>query len=220
MAEVEIKASLVKELRDITGCGMMDCKRALQQTNGDIDKAVKNLRESGMMKAEKKASRIAAEGIVETYQHMGGRIGVLVEINSETDFVAKNEEFKKLAHNVAMHIAAFNPKYVRREEIPAADIAEEREVQRNITLKEGKPEKIVDKIVDGRMEKFYKANCLEEQDWLLNEDITVLDAVKEVIVKTGENIKIRRFVRFEKGEGLEKRKDDFAEEVMKQAGQA
>ncbi len=216
----EISASLVKELRDVTGCGIMDCKRALQQTDGDIDKAVKNLRESGMMKAEKKASRIAAEGIVETYQHMGGRIGVLVEINSETDFVAKNEEFKKLAHNVAMHIAAFNPKYVRREEIPAADIAEEREVQRNITLKEGKPEKIVDKIVDGRMEKFYKANCLEEQDWLLNEDITVLDAVKEVIVKTGENIKIRRFVRFEKGEGLEKRKDDFAEEVMKQAGQA
>ena len=198
----EISASMVKELRDVTGCGIMDCKRALQQTDGDVDKAVKILRENGQMKADKKATRIAAEGIVETYQHIGGRIGVLVELNCETDFVAKNDEFKKLAHNIAMHIAAYNPKYVRRDEIPAADIAEEREVQRNITLKEGKPEKIVDKIVDGRMEKFYKAHCLEEQDWILNEDITVLDAVKEVIIKTGENIKIRRFVRFEKGEGL------------------
>ena len=197
----------------------MDCKRALQQTDGDVDKAVKILRENGQMKADKKATRIAAEGIVETYQHIGGRIGVLVELNCETDFVAKNDEFKKLAHNIAMHIAAYNPKYVRRDEIPAADIAEEREVQRNITLKEGKPEKIVDKIVDGRMEKFYKAHCLEEQDWILNEDITVLDAVKEVIIKTGENIKIRRFVRFEKGEGLEKRVDNFADEVMKQASQ-
>ncbi len=215
----EISASMVKELRDVTGCGIMDCKRALQQTDGDVDKAVKILRENGQMKADKKATRIAAEGIVETYQHIGGRIGVLVELNCETDFVAKNDEFKKLAHNIAMHIAAYNPKYVRRDEIPAADIAEEREVQRNITLKEGKPEKIVDKIVDGRMEKFYKAHCLEEQDWILNEDITVLDAVKEVIIKTGENIKIRRFVRFEKGEGLEKRVDNFADEVMKQASQ-
>lgn len=213
----EISASMVKELRDVTGCGIMDCKRALQQTDGDVDKAVKLLRENGQMKADKKATRIAAEGIVETYQHIGGRIGVLVELNCETDFVAKNEEFKKLAHNIAMHIAAYNPKYVRREEIPAADIAEEREVQRNITLKEGKPEKIVDKIVDGRMEKFFKANCLEEQEWILNEDITVLEAVKDVIIKTGENIKIRRFVRFEKGEGLEKRVDNFADEVMKQA---
>ena len=215
----EISASMVKELRDVTGCGIMDCKRALQQTDGDVDKAVKILRENGQMKADKKATRIAAEGIVETYQHIGGRIGVLVELNCETDFVAKNDEFKKLAHNIAMHIAAYNPKYVRRDEIPAADIAEEREVQRNITLKEGKPEKIVDKIVDGRMEKFYKAHCLEEQDWILNEDITVLDAVKEVIIKTGENIKIRRFVRFEKGEGIEKRVDNFADEVMKQASQ-
>lgn len=215
----EISASMVKELRDVTGCGIMDCKRALQQTEGDVDKAVKLLRENGQMKADKKATRIAAEGIVETYQHIGGRIGVLVELNCETDFVAKNDEFKKLAHNIAMHIAAYSPKYVRRDEIPAQDIAEEREVQRNITLKEGKPEKIVDKIVDGRMEKFFKANCLEEQEWILNEDITVLDAVKEVIIKTGENIKIRRFVRFEKGEGLEKRVDNFADEVMKQAGQ-
>ncbi len=215
----DISASLVKELRDLTGCGIMDCKRALQQTEGDVDKAVKLLRENGQMKAEKKASRIAAEGIVEAYQHIGGRIGVLVELNCETDFVAKNEEFKKLAHNVALHITMYNPAYVRREDIPASVIAEEREVQRNITLKEGKPEKIVDKIVDGRMEKFFKANCLEEQDWILNEDITVLDAVKEVIVKTGENIRIRRFARFEKGEGLEKRVDNFADEVMKQAGQ-
>ena len=215
----EISASMVKELRDVAGCGIMDCKRALQQTEGDVDKAVKLLRENGQMKADKKATRIAAEGIVETYQHIGGRIGVLVELNCETDFVAKNEEFKKLAHNIAMHIAAYSPKYVRRDEIPAQDIAEEREVQRNITLKEGKPEKIVDKIVDGRMEKFFKANCLEEQDWILNEDITVLEAVKEVIIKTGENIRIRRFARFERGEGLEKRVDNFADEVMKQASQ-
>lgn len=212
----EISAAQVKELRDETGCGIMECKRALQQTEGDIQKAIKLLRENGQMKAEKKASRIAAEGIVEAYQHIGGRIGVLVELNCETDFVAKNEEFKKLAHNIALHITMYNPKYLRREDIPQADIDAEREVQRNITLKEGKPEKIVDKIVDGRMNKFYKDNCLEEQAWILDEDKTVLDVVKEVITKTGENIKIRRFIRYERGEGLEKRVDNFAEEVMKQ----
>ena len=212
----EISAAQVKELRDETGCGIMECKRALQQTEGDLQKAIKLLRESGAVKAEKKASRIAAEGIVEAYQHIGGRIGVLVELNCETDFVAKNDEFKKLAHNIALHITMYNPKYLRREDIPQADIDAEREVQRNITLKEGKPEKIVDKIVDGRMNKFYKDNCLEEQAWILDEEKTVLDVVKEVIQKTGENIKIRRFIRYERGEGLEKRVDNFAEEVMKQ----
>lgn len=212
----EISAAQVKELRDETGCGIMECKRALQQTEGDIQKAIKLLRENGQVKAEKKASRIAAEGIVEAYQHIGGRIGVLVELNCETDFVAKNDEFKKLAHNIALHITMYNPKYLRREDIPQADIDAEREVQRNITLKEGKPEKIVDKIVEGRMAKFYKENCLEEQAWILDEDKTVLDVVKEVIQKTGENIKIRRFIRYERGEGLEKRQDNFAEEVMKQ----
>lgn len=212
----EISAAQVKELRDETGCGIMECKRALQQTEGDIQKAIKLLRENGQVKAEKKASRIAAEGIVEAYQHIGGRIGVLVELNCETDFVAKNDEFKKLAHNIALHVTMYNPKYLRREDIPQADIDAEREVQRNITLKEGKPEKIVDKIVEGRMAKFYKDNCLEEQAWILDEDKTVLDVVKEVIQKTGENIKIRRFIRYERGEGLEKRQDNFAEEVMKQ----
>ena len=212
----EISAAQVKELRDETGCGIMECKRALQQTEGDIQKAIKLLRENGSVKAEKKASRIAAEGIVEAYQHIGVRIGVLVELNCETDFVAKNDEFKKLAHNIALHITMYNPKYLRREDIPQADIDAEREVQRNITLKEGKPEKIVDKIVDGRMNKFYKDNCLEEQAWILDEEKTVLDVVKEVIQKTGENIKIRRFIRYERGEGLEKRVDNFAEEVMKQ----
>ncbi len=216
---MEIKAALVKELMNQTGCGMMDCKKALVKTDGNIEEAIKLLRESGMMKAEKKATRIAAEGTVEAYQHIGGRIGVLVEPNCETDFVAKTDEFKKLAHNIALHITMYAPKYVRREDVPQSEIDAEREVQRNITLNEGKPEKIVDKIVDGRMEKFYKSICLEEQDWILNEDITVLDAVKEVIVKTGENIKIRRFARFEKGEGLEKRVDNFADEVAKQAGQ-
>ncbi len=212
----EISAAQVKELRDETGCGIMECKRALQQTEGDLQKAIKLLRENGQVKAEKKASRIAAEGIVEAYQHIGGRIGVLVELNCETDFVAKNDEFKKLAHNIALHITMYNPKYLRREDIPQADIDAEVEVQRNITLKEGKPEKIVDKIVEGRMAKFYKDNCLEEQAWILDEDKTVLDVVKEVIQKTGENIKIRRFIRYERGEGLEKRVDNFAEEVMKQ----
>lgn len=212
----EISAAQVKELRDETGCGIMECKRALQQTEGDIQKAIKLLRENGQVKAEKKASRIAAEGIVEAYQHIGGRIGVLVELNCETDFVAKNDEFKKLAHNIALHVTMYNPKYLRREDIPQADIDAEKEVQRNITLKEGKPEKIVDKIVEGRMAKFYKENCLEEQAWILDEDKTVLDVVKEVIQKTGENIKIRRFIRYERGEGLEKRQDNFAEEVMKQ----
>ena len=137
----EISAAQVKELRDETGCGIMECKRALQQTEGDLQKAIKLLRESGAVKAEKKASRIAAEGIVEAYQHIGGRIGVLVELNCETDFVAKNDEFKKLAHNIALHITMYNPKYLRREDIPQADIDAEREVQRNITLKEDKPER-------------------------------------------------------------------------------
>lgn len=219
MADVVISAQQVKELRDLTGCGMMDCKRALQKTEGNVDEAIKLLRESGQMKADKKASRIAAEGIIGVYQHHDGRFAVLVELNSETDFVAKNEAFKQLAANIAMHIGAYAPKYVRRDEVPADVIAAEREIQLNLTLNEGKPAKIAEKIVDGRMEKFFQENCLEEQEWVLDPDMTVLDAVKELITKMGENIKIRRFVRFEKGEGLEKRSDNFAEEVMKQAGQ-
>ena len=214
-----VTAAMVKELREMTGAGMMDCKKALAATDGDMDKAVDFLREKGLATAQKKAGRIAAEGLVTTCVSEDGKNAVAVEVNAETDFVAKNEAFKKLAADIAMHIGAYAPKYVRRDEVPADVIAAEREIQLNLTLNEGKPAKIAEKIVDGRMEKFFQENCLEEQEWVLDPNMTVLDAVKELITKMGENIKIRRFVRFEKGEGLEKRTDNFAEEVMKQAGQ-
>jgi len=213
--KMAISAGLVKELRERTGAGMLDCKKALEETNGDIEKAIDLLREKGLSKAAKKAGRIASEGIVEAYIH-GGRIGVLIEVNTETDFVAKNEEFRAFVKDMAMQVAASNPKYVSIDEVPQEEIEKEREILRNQALNEGKPEHIVEKMVDGRIEKYYKEVCLLEQPFIKNPDIAVKELLAEKIAKIGENIKIRRFVRYEVGEGLEKREDNFAEEVAKQ----
>jgi len=210
-----ISATLVKELRERTGVGMLDCKKALEETNGDVEKAIDLLREKGLAKAAKKSGRVASEGIVDAYIH-GGRIGVLVEVNSETDFVAKNEEFKVFVRDMAMQIAASNPKYVSREDVSGDDIEKEKEILRQQALNEGKPEKIVEKMVEGRIEKYYKEVCLLEQPFIKNPDIIIKDLLAEKVAKIGENIKIRRFQRFEVGEGLEKKEENFAEEVAKQ----
>jgi elongation factor Ts len=210
-----ISAQLVKELRERTGAGMLDCKKALVESNGDIEKAIVILREKGLSQAAKKAGRTAAEGLVEAYIH-GGRIGVLIEVNCETDFVAKNEEFKEFVKNMAMQVAASSPKYVSKEDVPEEEIKAEREILTQQALNEGKPEHIASKIVDGRIEKFYENVCLLEQPYIRDTDKKVKDLLNELIAKIGENIKIRRFVRFEVGEGLEKREENFAEEVAKQ----
>ena len=211
-----ISASMVKELRERTGAGMMDCKRALTDAQGDIEKAIELLRERGLAAAAKKAGRIASEGAVGSYIHMGGRIGVLGEINCETDFVAKTDQFQQLVRDVAMQIAAANPLYVRREEVPQAELDKEREILRQQALNEGKPEKIVDKMVDGRIEKYYKQNCLMDQEYIKDTDKTVSQIITEAVSTIGENISVRRFVRYEMGEGLAKREDNFVEEVMSQ----
>ncbi|MFZ5966558.1 MAG: translation elongation factor Ts [Bacillota bacterium] len=210
-----ISAAMVKDLREKTGVGMMDCKKALEEANGDMEKAVEILREKGLAKAAKKSGRITAEGLVESYIH-GGRIGVLVEVNSETDFVAKNDEFKQFVKDVAMQIAASNPQYIRREEVSDEAIQKEKEILRAQALNEGKPEKIVDKMVEGRIEKFFKEVCLLEQSFIRDPEITIQDLLNEKIGRIGENISIRRFVRFEVGEGIEKKEENFAEEVAKQ----
>jgi len=212
----EITAAMVKELRERTGAGMMDCKKALTEAGGDMEQAIVILRERGLAQAAKKAGRVAAEGVVEAYIHGGGRIGVLVEVNCETDFVAKNEEFRAFVKDIAMHIAASNPQYVRREEVPQDVIEREREILRAQTLNEGKPEHVVDKIVEGRLEKFFKENCLLEQPFVKDPDKTVDTLVKEKIATIGENISIRRFARFVVGEGIERQETNFVEEVMSQ----
>ena len=211
-----ITSEMVRELRERTGAGMMDCKKMLTEANGDMERAIELLREKGIASAAKKAGRIASEGLVESYIHGEGRIGVLVEVNSETDFVAKNDEFKSFVKDVAMHIAAAAPKYVSKDEVPEAEIAKEREILTQQALNEGKPANIVEKMVDGRIEKFYKEICLLEQPFVKNPDVTVSQLLTDKIASIGENIKIRRFVRFERGEGLEKRNENFAEEVMSQ----
>lgn len=210
-----ITAAMVKELREKSGAGMMDCKKALSETNGDMDKAVDFLREKGLASVAKKSSRIASEGIVESYIH-GGRIGVLVEVNSETDFVAKNEEFKNFVKDIAMQIAAVAPKYVSREEVPAEEVEHEKNVLTEQARGENKPEHIIEKMVEGRLEKFYEEICLLDQAFIKDSDKKIRDILNDLIAKIGENIKIRRFVRYEVGEGLEKREEDFAEEVAKQ----
>lgn len=211
-----VTASAVKELRERTGAGMLDCKKALDETNGDIDKAIAVLREKGLAAAANKAGRIATEGVVESYIHGGGRIGVLVEINCETDFVGKTDQFKEFARDIAMHIAAASPKYVRREEVPAEELEKEKEILKNQALNEGKPEKIVEKMVEGRINKYYEENCLMEQAFIKDPDKTINTLLNEKISTIGENISIRRFARFELGEGLEKKQENFAEEVMAQ----
>jgi len=213
---MNVSAQLVKELREKTGAGMLDCKKALVEANGDIEKAIVILREKGLSKAAKKSGRIAAEGIVESYIHGGGRIGVLIEVNSETDFVAKNEEFKEFVKNMAMQVAASSPRYVSKEDVPAEEVEKEREILLHQVINEGKPEHIAAKIVEGRLEKFYEEVCLLEQPYIRDPKIKVKDLLNEKIAKIGENIKIRRFVRYAVGEGIEKREENFAEEVAKQ----
>lgn len=209
-----ITAALVKELRDMTGAGMMDAKKALVETDGNIEKAVDLLREKGLAAAAKKAGRVAAEGLVEAYIHGGGRIGVLVEVNCETDFVAKTDAFKELVKDIAMHIAATNPSYLKREEVPTAELEHEQAVLAEQARNEGKPEKIIEKMVAGRIEKYYKEVCLMEQPFVKDPDKTISDLITESIAKIGENISIRRFTRYQLGEGIEKKEENFAEEVM------
>ena len=208
-----VTAQQVKELRETTGAGMMDCKKALVETNGDMDKAVDFLREKGLAAAAKKSGRIAAEGIVESYIHAGGKIGVMIEVNCETDFVAKTPEFHSFVRDLAMQVAAANPQYLAREEVPAAILDHEREILKAQALNEGKPAKIIDKMVEGRVEKYYKENCLLEQAFIKDPDQSVTDVVNAQISKIGENIVVRRFVRYQMGEGLEKKVSDFAAEV-------
>ena len=210
----EITAALVKELRERTGAGMMDCKKALSATDGDLEKAIDFLREKGLAAAAKKAGRVAAEGLVEAYIHGGGRIGVLVEVNCETDFVAKTDAFKELVKDIAMHIAATNPSYLKREEVPTAELEHEQAVLAEQARNEGKPEKIIEKLVAGRIEKYYKEVCLMEQPFVKDPDKTISDLITESIAKIGENISIRRFTRYQLGEGIEKKEENFAEEVM------
>ena len=216
----EVTATLIKDLRERTGAGMADCKKALTEVGGDIEKAIDYLRTKGLAKAAKKAGREATEGAVVSYIHGGGRIGVLVEINCETDFVARNEDFQGFTREVALQIAAMNPQFVRKDEVSQDFIDREREVLLAKAKESGKPEAVVQKMVDGQISKWMKEICLLDQAWVKDPDKTIEQVQQELIAKIGENVKIRRFVRFELGEGLEKKKDDFAAEVAKQAGLA
>ena len=205
----------IVKLRTSTGAGMMDCKKALTEANGDMDKAVAWLREKGIAAAAKKADRIAAEGLVSSYIHMGGKIGVLLEVNCETDFVARSDNFQQLCKDIAMQIAAANPKYILPEEVPAEELEKEKEILKAQALNEGKPEAVVEKMVQGRIQKFFKDVCLMEQEFVKDTSKTIKGLVQEATLTIGEKISIRRFVRYEMGEGLEKRKDNLAEEVAK-----
>ena len=201
---MEVTANMVKDLREKSGAGMMDCKKALAETGGDMQKAFDYLRQKGLAAAAKKADRAASDGAVGAYVHAGGKIGVLVEINCETDFVARTTEFQTLLKDVAMQIAAASPRCVRREEVTAADLDKEREIYRRQALESGKPEKIVDKIVDGKIDKFYSEVCLLEQSFIKDPDKKVIDVVNDAIARLGENIQIRRFSRYHLGEGVGK----------------
>ena len=212
-----ITAAQVKELRDKTGAGIMDAKRTLSETNGDINKAVELLRQKGIASAEKKMGRIAAEGLVGSYIH-NGKIGVMVEINCETDFVAKNEDFQQLVKDICLHIASTAPEFVSRDEIPASVIEEEKRIESGKEDLKGKPENIVEKIIQGRVDKLMAEKCLLEQPFVKDPNIKIEDLVKEKIAKIGEKITIRRFTRYVLGEGIQKKEENFAEEVMKQCG--
>ena len=214
----EVTAQMVKELRERTGAGMMDCKSALTETRGDVDAAVDALRKKGLAAAAKKAGRVTAEGAVGSYIHAGGKIGVLVEVNCETDFVARTDQFQELVRDIAMHIAAADPRFVRREEVTPDVLEYERAIFREQALASGKPANIVERIVEGKMEKYYSEFVLLEQPFVKDDDKTVGQLIAEKVGKIGENIQVRRFSRYKLGEGIEKRKDDFAAEVMAQAG--
>ena len=217
---MEVTATLIKDLRERTGAGMADCKKALVEVGGDMEKAIDYLRAKGLAKAAKKAGREATEGAVISYIHAGGRIGVLVEINCETDFVARNEDFQSFTRAVAMQIAAMNPQFVRKDEVSEDVVAREKDVLMAKAKETGKPEPVVQKMVEGQISKWMKEICLLDQPYVKDPDKTIDQVQQELIAKIGENIKIRRFVRFELGEGLEKKKGDFAAEVAAQAGLA
>ena len=201
---MEVTASLVKELREKTGAGMMDCKKALAETSGDLPKAVDYLRQKGLAAAAKKADRVATDGAIGAYVHAGGKLGVLVEINCETDFVARTAEFQSLLKDVAMQVAATNPRCVRREEVSADEFEREKAIYRQQALESGKPEKVVEMIVQGKMEKFYSEACLLEQSFVKDPDKKVIDVVNDAIARLGENIQVRRFARYHLGEGVAK----------------
>ena len=209
-------ANDVKTLRERTGAGMMDCKNALVECDGDMDKAIDYLREKGIAKAAKKAGRIAAEGIVDSYIHMGGRVGVLLEVNCETDFVANGEMFRTLVHDIALQIAAANPQYVCKEEVPEEVIEKEKNILRAQALEEGKPEKIVDKMVEGRIKTFYEDNCLLNQKYVKDTSKTIEQVIIEATAQIGEKISVRRFVRYEMVEVLQKKEENLADEVQAQ----
>lgn len=213
-----ITAAQVSELRKVTGAGLMDCKKALAETGGDQEKAVDYLRKKGLAAASKKAGRIASEGIVGSYIHAGGKIGVLVEVNCETDFVAKNEAFQVFVKDIAMHIAAASPLYVRREEVPSELLEREKDIYRAKAKETGKPDAIIEKIVDGQINKFYGDICLLEQAFVKDPDKTIQTYLNETIASIGENMSIRRFTKFVLGEGLAKKETDFAAEVAAAAG--
>lgn len=202
---MEISVELVKDLRQRTGAGIVDCKVALQESKGDIEGAIDYLRRKGLATAAKKAGRIATEGLISSYIHAGGKMGVLVEVNCETDFVAKTEDFQTLVKNIAMHIAAANPQYIRREEVPLEVLEKEKEIYRTQALEAGKPPKVVEKIVEGKMERFFSEVCLLEQTYIKDSDLTIKELVDSMVAKLGENITIRRFARFQLGEGLTSR---------------
>lgn len=206
----------VAKLRAQTGVGMMECKNALTEANGDFEKAIVILRERGLKAVDKKQGRIASEGMVASYIHMGGKIGVLVEVNCETDFVAKSDDFQLLVKDIAMHIAAANPKYVTEAEVPTAELDAEKEILKVQALNEGKPANIVERMIEGRIKKYYEDVCLLNQPFVKDSSKTIKDILTEATLKIGEKISIRRFVRYELGEGLEKRNDNLAEEVAKQ----
>lgn len=213
-----VTAQMVKELREMTGAGMMDCKNALVEAAGDMDKAVEVLRTKGLASAAKKSSRAATEGAVGSYIHGGGKIGVMVEVNCETDFVARTDDFQDLVRDIAMHIAAADPKFLHRSEVTSDDLESEKRIYRQQAIDDGKPEKIVDRIVEGKMDKYYSQTVLLEQPFVKDPDLTVEKMIVEKVAKIGENIQVRRFARFVLGEGLEKKQEDFAEEVRKATG--
>ncbi len=213
---MKITAKMVKELRERTGVGMLDCKNALNEANGDMENAIDILRKKGVAKAAKKAGRIASEGAVGSYIHAGGKIGVLVEVNAETDFVARTDDFKALVRDIAMHIAAAAPQCVSREEVNEADLNREKAIFRDQALASGKPEAIIDRIIEGKIEKFYGDCVLLEQAYVKDSDKTVGELLTDKVATIGENIKIRRFSRFVLGEGIEKKEEDFAAEVAAQ----
>jgi len=211
-------AAEIKALRQRTGAGILDCKKALAESDGDVDKAIDWLRAKGMASAAKKAGRAATEGSVVSYIHAGGKIGVLVEINCETDFVAMTDDFKNLCNDIAMHIAAAAPEYVRRDDVPEADVAKEKAVQIARVVEEGKPEHIAERIVEGRIGKWFEEVCLLDQKFVKDDKLTVSDLLTNAVAKIGENIQVRRFSRFVLGEGLEKKSSDLAAEVAAALG--